>query len=352
MTKKIVIGLMSGTSGDGLDITACRFFKEGKAWNYQIISSETINYSDFWKKQLRTADKLETSEFLKLDLEYGKYLGQQVNDFLKRHKLAAELIGTHGHTIFHKPGKGLTYQLGAGNALFYETRVPVISDFRIDDVLSGGQGAPLAPAGDYYLFQEYDFRLNLGGFSNISFSENGIVYAFDICPVNYVLNREAGKLGKTFDHNGFIASENDADIELLNALNQMKYYNLSPPKSLSREWVEQEWDSVIRKFSLSPGVKIATITEHITDQLAEVLNRGKNRKNVLITGGGAKNKYLIQRLKQKIRLRIIIPDEEIIEYKEALIFAFLALLKQRGQINIFSSVTGASEDLSAGILYV
>ncbi|MFO8054465.1 MAG: anhydro-N-acetylmuramic acid kinase [Bacteroidales bacterium] len=344
-----VLGIMSGTSLDGVDIACCDFdMSLAAGWDFQISNAETIAYSDKWKAKLQNAHLLDGRSILALHQEYGRFLGKQVILFLERHNLTVDLIGSHGHTVFHEPQKGFTFQLGCGKAMWKTCKIPVVADFRTDDVLLGGQGAPLAPIGDDRLFDQYYFRLNLGGFSNISMNRNNRLVAFDICPVNYALNREAGKLGLSFDEYGKLAMKGQCLPELLAELNALDFYKKKPPKSLGREWMEKVWNKCTHRYVQPPENMLATFTEHITDQLSNVLNEYPGSEQVLLTGGGAKNTYLLQRLKVKTDHKIVVPDMLTVDYKEALIFAFMAMLKQKDQINVFASVTGATKDSSAG----
>ncbi len=346
-----IIGLMSGTSLDGLDIANVRFGHHYKKWTFRFACTETIAYPDEWKKKLKDAHYLDSLSLLKLDVEFGRYLAGQVQQFLQKHRLNAELIGSHGHTIFHQPDNGISFQLGSGKALAKASGLTVVSDFRTDDVLYGGQGAPFAPIGDFHLFNEYQFRINLGGFSNISYEDDGVTRAFDICPVNYILNKEALKKNRDFDYNGKLAQQGAVNIKLLKELNQLRFYQNKPPKSLGREWVDTSFYPVAQKMDLSPEDKLATYVEHISTQISGVLNRFKETGKVLLTGGGAKNGFLLKKLQEKTSHRIIVPDVQLVDFKEALIFAFMAKLRIEGEINVFSSVTGASRNTSAGTIF-
>jgi len=281
--------------------------------------------------------------------EYGKYIGQQVLNFIEANKFKPDFIASHGHTIFHKPDEQLTLQIGDGNTIAAITGYPVVFDFRSLDVSLGGQGAPLVPIGDKLLFGEYDFCLNLGGFANISFEKNNQRMAFDICPVNFVLNHLAEKEHKSFDTDGELAKSGKVNPELLNELNLLAYYKLSSPKSLGREWVEEKVFPLLEKYNLSNIDLISTFTEHVAIQIARVIKNEKGN-SLIITGGGAYNKYLIDRIKHHSNIRVLIPEALLVEYKEALVFAFLGLLRLRGEVNCLSSVTGASRDSSTGVL--
>ena len=347
----VVAGLMSGTSLDGVDIAFCSFKEHKEKWEYRILEAKTFSYDKNWKHTLGKAHLLQGEELINLDRYYGNFLGDQVNQFISETGIKPQLIASHGHTVFHRPDKGYTFQTGNGINIFVRTGIPVVSDFRSLDVALGGQGAPLVPVGDELLFSDYDSCLNLGGFANISFNRQGKRIAFDICPVNIVLNALANELGQEFDEDGQFGETGKTDKELLNSLNQIGYYKESAPKSLSREWVEDEFLPYLKKSKTSTGDKLSTIYDHIAFQVQKVLTT-YSVKNVLITGGGALNKYLAKLLQSESGIEIILPEKIIIQYKEALIFAFLGWLRYHNRTNCLSSVTGAKSDSICGTLNI
>jgi anhydro-N-acetylmuramic acid kinase len=343
-----VIGLMSGTSLDGVDLAYCEF-SFGRKWNFKIICSETVDYTPEWIARLSALTDSGASTLARTHIEYGRYLGKLATDFIHKYDLSPEFISSHGHTIFHQPEKGFTLQIGDGNSISATTGLPVIFDFRSLDVALGGQGAPLVPIGDRLLFSEYDHCLNLGGIANISYEHAGKRIAFDICPVNMALNFLVSFSGYTYDNNGSMASRGQIDPSLLYNLNQLDFYKIKPPKSLGREWVNHHFLPLMSENSFQIENKLRTVAEHIAAQIAKVVNALPMGK-MLVTGGGAKNDFLIGLIKSKINSDLVIPDPEIIDFKEALIFAFLGVLRWRGEINTLSSVTGASKDSCGGIL--
>lgn len=341
------IGLMSGTSLDGLDICYVQFIKN-ETWHYKILKTETIKYTEDWELKLKNAIKLNSEQLLELNVEYGFFLGKEVQKFIQKHNIEnLDIISSHGHTVFHQPQKKFTLQIGDGRAIKIITQNPVIYDFRSQDVLMGGNGAPLVPIGDQLLFSEYDACLNLGGFSNISFIKNNQRIAFDISPVNIVLNSLAEKLGQKFDKDGNFSKQGNIIPELLNLLNTLDFYKKDPPKSLGIEWCNQHIFPLFKEFA--PIDLLATCTEHISTQIATVLNKN-SIKNVLVTGGGAYNSFLIEQIKQKTSTEVIIPTAPLIEFKEALIFAFMGILKMNNEINVLASATGSSNNHSSGII--
>jgi anhydro-N-acetylmuramic acid kinase len=345
-----VIGVMSGTSTDGLDLCLVKFDKSNHS-NYKIINTCTYNYSKSWISKLKNSIYLNEKELKKLDIEFGNYIGDKINTFMRRcGKVKIDLISSHGHTIFHKPDQGITLQIGNGESILQKTKCIVVCDFRTQDVKLGGQGAPLVPIGDLNLFGEYKYCLNIGGFCNISVKKNKTIDAFDISPVNTVLNYYSNKLGYDFDINGNLSKKGNVNSLLLNDLNKMDYYKISGPKSLGIEYVNEKVIPLIKSYSINNYDILKTYIEHVSDQIKKSINEKKDDK-ILITGGGVFNKTLIQKIRDKIICQVIIPEKEIIEHKESIIFAYLGLLKYLNRINCLSNVTGANKDHSSGIIY-
>lgn len=354
MKKYKVIGLMSGSSLDGLDIAYCEFVKN-KNWKYEIIVAETINYNPVWRKKLSFAHKRSKSEISDLDIAFGKLSGLKVKFFIKKYALKPDFISSHGHTIFHQPEKKFTLQIGNGKTIASVCGLPVICDFRSGDVKLGGQGAPLVPIADKILFSNYKFCLNLGGIANISFDDDSNHrIAFDICPVNIILNTLANQLEKQFDKDGKIARSGKIQLPLLQQLNSLCFYQLSPPKSLGREWIEKEYFPILNFSDIPVRDKLRTVCEHIAIQISLVINAIPKHSNskLLITGGGAYNKFLLQRISELVDCKIVLPDDKTIQFKEAMAFAFLGVLKTRKETNILKSVTGAKKDSSGGKIFV
>jgi len=345
-----VIGLMSGTSLDGVDIAYCRFIETEGQWRYEIVNAQTINYNNEWIEKLKNSRKHDTSNFVQTHTEYGHYLGELTNNFIKENNLNIDFISSHGHTVFHQPEKKITFQIGDGSAIASKCNLPVVCDFRSLDVALGGQGAPLVPIGDKLLFSEYDYCLNLGGFANISYDEGKERIAYDICPVNIVLNKLVKELGKDFDDKGKIAASGIIDNNLLKELNNVSFYKNSPPKSLSKEWFMEIFFPVLKKYNISVQDKLRTVCEHIAVQIANT-GKGDKNKTILLTGGGVHNDFLMSRIKALSSHKIIIPSKKIIDFKEALIFAFMGVLRMRKEINCLRSVTGASKDSIGGVIY-
>ena len=342
-----VIGLMSGTSLDGVDIAYCEFNFSGK-WTFILKKAETIAYDERWQKMLGGIHSGTASEISKLDCDYGVFLGQLVNNFLSRNPVEVDFISSHGHTIYHQPANGLTRQIGSGAYLSSVAGLDVVCDFRSQDVALGGQGAPLVPVGDMLLFSDADYCLNLGGIANISFDKNGQRKAFDICACNLILNKYASLKGFPFDKDGMFAENGKVNKALLDVLNSIPYYSLPFPKSLGRENVEADIIPLIDREGIIPEDILATFCEHIAVQISKITSTGRS---MLISGGGALNKHLVKKIEEYSKATIIIPERNIIEYKEAIIFAFLGVLRIRGEVNCLKSVTGAISDSSSGAIY-
>ncbi len=348
-----VIGLMSGTSLDGLDIAYCHFKKEN-GWVFNILEAESIDYDQDFKATLKNSIDLKTVELLVLHNTYGTWLGEQVHHFIKKHNIAVDFVASHGHTVHHQPEIGLTYQIGSGQHLANASGQKVICDFRTGDVAIGGQGAPLVPIGDRLLFGSYDFCLNLGGISNISFEHNQQRVAYDISPANMLLNFICSKINLEYDKGGQLAKSGSVNHNVLDALNTLAYYQLPFPKSLGYEWFVEKVIPIIENTQDTVENLLHTSVHHIATQIAKaVIDTQKKNSTVLVTGGGAKNDFLIEILQQKLIDfgKVVIPEEKIIDYKEAMVFALMGVLRARNEANCLSSVTGAEKNSSSGVIY-
>ncbi|MDD3722816.1 MAG: anhydro-N-acetylmuramic acid kinase [Lutibacter sp.] len=348
--SKYIIGVMSGTSLDGIDIVYVKINATENS-SFEIIKAETISYSNDWKSALKEGFHLSGEALAKLDADYGRHLGNILLNFIKENNISkVDFIASHGHTIFHNPEKNYTLQIGNGPYITAITGIKTICDFRVQDVALGGQGAPLVPVGDELLFSEYDYCLNLGGFSNISFKEKNQRIAYDICPVNIVMNHYVASLNMEYDDKGTMASEGNIEKNLLKELNSLTYYNSEKPKSLGYEFVVDTIFPIIDKYNLNIKDVLRTYVEHIALQISKKID-SNSEKTMLVTGGGAFNNFLMERLQSCTKTQLIIPEETIINYKEALVFALLGFLKDEGKNNCLKSVTGASKDHSSGVVY-
>jgi anhydro-N-acetylmuramic acid kinase len=345
-----VIGVMSGTSLDGIDIAYCEFNLIAEKWQYKIVTAETIPYNKTWLTRLKELHKQPAFVFPKTDAFYGKYIGQLINTFIAKHQLQIDFIASHGHTIFHQPDKGYTAQIGNGANIYAETGITTINDFRVVDVAMGGQGAPLVPIGDELLFNEFDGCLNLGGFSNISFKKEKQRVAFDISPCNMVMNPIANLVGLDYDDEGKLAAQGEINDQLLNQLNALPFYIKMPPKSLGIEWVTEHFWPVVKQYPIPPIDLLATLNKHIVQQIVIII-KANNLKKILTTGGGAFNKLMIDDINAQTQNALIIPDNLLVNYKEALIFGFLGVLRLIKTNNSLTHITGASKDSIGGCIW-
>ena len=345
-----IVGVMSGTSLDGIDLAEISFTKKD-TWQFQILNSTTISYSEDWLRKLKSLTQKTKEDLQQIDVDYTNYLAEVISTFIKKNNINhLDAVCSHGHTALHQPGQKLTYQIGNLPELAKKINQNVVCDFRVQDVKFGGQGAPLVPIGDELLFSDYDYCINLGGFANVSTLINKQRIAFDICPVNTVLNKYVQQLGLNFDDKGNLASQGKINQQLLEQLNALDFYKKSYPKSLGLEWVEQQIFPLINQYDLTIKDILRTMVEHVAQQIAKVISQKVN-VSVLLTGGGTYNDFLVERIKALTNAKIIIPSAELIEFKEALIFGFLGVLKLRKENNCLASVTGASKDHSSGKIY-
>ena len=343
-----IIGLMSGTSLDGLDMCYVEFnYNEGR-WSYNILKAEDEEYPFEIKDKLANAQTMTALEYALFNSDYGLYLGRRVKSFIDKYSLKPDYIASHGHTIFHQPAKRFTAQIGSGAGIAAESGVNTICDFRTTDVALYGQGAPLVPVGDRNLFAEFDYCLNMGGFSNISFNSLEERIAYDISPVNYVLNHYTRKVGLEYDKDGEIARNGKVNPDLLSKLNDLGFYKIKGPKSLGREWVEEVVIPLIDSYEIGLEDRLATYCEHIAVVTSNHIKSGR----VLLTGGGAFNKFLVERMGVNApQCEYFVPDSMTVNFKEALIFAFLGALYSHDMPNCLKSVTGAKYDNIGGALY-
>ena len=343
---------MSGTSLDGVDLAYCTFSFEER-WAFKLEAAQTISYPAAWIKKLKSAHSLSAEKLLMLDVEYGAYLGSLCKNFLVKNKIKeVHFIASHGHTIFHQPENGFTFQLGNGNALYASAGISVIHDFRSLDVMRGGQGAPLVPVGDKHIFSEYDICLNLGGIANLSRDYKKERVAFDVCFLNMGLNYLAQQAGNKFDAAGGMASNGEVDNALLKKLDKVYSAIRNKRPSLGREIFEKQIQSLLDASKISVQDKLRTLTESSAKEIVQAISESTVHPTVLCTGGGAFNSFLIYRIIELLedKATLVIPEEDIINFKEAIVFAFLGILRVRDEANCLKSVTGASQDSSSGIM--
>jgi len=355
MSAYKIIGLMSGTSLDGLDLAYCHIEQKNEQWQFEIVKTKSISYDEKMRLQLQNALHFEADKLLILNASYGTWLGEQCNLFIDAYDLEVDAVASHGHTIHHQPENGFTYQIGAGQHLANVSGHRVVCDFRTNDVALGGQGAPLVPIGDQLLFNHFDFCLNLGGISNISFNYQGKRIAYDIGLANMILNYIVKKINLSFDDDGSIASRGILNDEMLRRLNDLAYYKLDFPKSTGYEWFLQEVVPIVDSTDDTIENLLYTAVHHITDQISHqvVTYSTKSKSKLFVTGGGALNSFLMKILRSKLdeTVEIVASDKTLIEFKEALVFALMGVLRLEQKINVLSSVTGASKDSSSGVVY-
>lgn len=338
---------MSGTSLDGIDLAICRF---PNTHSFELKHFKTISYSKIWKQKLETAHTLTGLELRKLELEYSEYTAKCVLDFIDKTAENVDFIACHGHTIFHQPDNKLTLQIMDGSVLANLTGITSICDFRSGDMALGGQGAPLVPIGDALLFGEYEACLNLGGFANLSYEHNNERIAYDISPANLILNELAQRKSLEYDKGGAMAKSGKIIPDILEKLDSLPFYSAPFPKSLGREWMEENISPVFKKEDTHDS--LATCIEHISNQIAKALNQVAKTGKVMVTGGGAHNTFLMERVNHKTHLDLIIPSSSIIDAKEAIVFAFLGKLRLEEKPNTLASVTGAKRNSVGGAVYL
>ena len=348
MKETLAIGLMSGSSLDGLDLALVRFSIDGDRYSYSILNAETLPYPESWRQKLSNAFLAQPDTLEPLDLEYGAYLGDCLREFAAKHGITPDFVASHGHTVFHQPERRYTLQIGNGQAIADHCGFLTINDFRSEDVSKGGQGAPLVPIGDRLLFSDYELCLNIGGIANISYEWDGRRIAYDLCIANQALNWLAQREGLAYDKDGGMARTGSLDEGLLRQLNSHPYYRQTPPKSLGREFFETFQRPLLETQPTANA--LATFTEHIAIQIAEGIHDVPQGR-MLVTGGGAFNTFLIERLQQHTHHEVVVPDPQTVNYKEALIFAFLGLLRLEGRTNVLCSVTGAPSDSCSGRIW-
>ena len=349
MINHRAIGIMSGTSVDGIDIAHCTFKKE-KKWSYKIDQAITINYPKGLKNRLLEAQKLNGYELIQLDHNLGDFIGEKTKSFIKEHNLNPEIISCHGHTVFHNIKDKISYQIGNANRIYSILKIPFINNFRELDVIFEGEGAPLVPIGEKLLFHGYNYFINIGGILNLTKIDNNKIIAYDVVPANIVLNNISNKLEYEYDDKGNMAKNGNLIPKLFEKLNSLDYYKKTNPKSIGLEWIKKNIFLTIYEYKYKSIDLLNTFTKHIAFQLTNNI-KGQGNK-ILITGGGAYNDYLIKKLKSydKNKNDWEIPNDNLVNYKEALIFAFIGLLRQLNKKNILKSVTGSSKNISSGTI--
>lgn len=350
-----IIGLMSGSSLDGVDLALCEFDQQENTLFWKILKSSTCSYSAEWKSRLINLPISSARDLMLADYEIGYLFGEMVWDFAKGQSV--DYIASHGHTLFHEPENKMTCQIGNGAAIAQTAGITTINDFRSSDISLGGHGAPLASIVDRDLLTDYAALVNLGGISNVSFTKKGSVFAYDVSPCNQLLNYLAAKCGLEYDKNGEMASRGQSHQGLMDEFLKFEFYKLDHPKSLDNNALQKYFFPVLDGFDLSVMDKMSTAVELIattlTDELQKELSSTEDVAKVLLTGGGAKNKFLVERIRQlNPNQQIVVPDETLIDFKEALLMAYMGYLRVMGKTNVACSVTGAEKDSISGAIYI
>ncbi|MBK9318685.1 MAG: anhydro-N-acetylmuramic acid kinase [Bacteroidetes bacterium] len=347
--KITVIGLMSGTSLDGVDLAACSFENVENRWTYELSKAETIPYSSEWENKLRHLQEAPAPLVFETHAALGRMYGEMINAFAHHLPQKPDLIASHGHTLFHRPDLDYTTQIGCGAHIAAVTGIDTVCDFRSKDVALGGQGAPLVPVGDHYLFSDYDACINLGGIANISMIAENRRIAFDISPVNMALNVLANREGLPYDDRGKLAASGEVIPEKLKAMNDLEFYKIKGAKSIGREWFEKHFLPIIQNGKTADLCR--TVCEHIADQHTLALQSLPEQAKILVTGGGAFNTFLVERISEKSKKQLHVPKKELVQFKEAIVFAFLGVLNYWGRVNVFDSATGSVKQHVGGAFY-
>lgn len=342
-----VLGVMSGSSLDGVDLALCTLEKKRGRWASTITDAKTVPYPVQLRTRLLEVMNGSALELARLDVELGAFIGRGCKAFIGKR---VDLIASHGHTIFHLPEEALTIQIGSGAAIAAITGIATVCDFRSKDVALGGQGAPLVPLGEQLLFTGHKAFINLGGICNISLHGTKRVTGYDVCIGNQALNFLAAEAGKPFDKNGAISAGGSINAALLAQLNALPFHTQKPPRSLGREWFNEEVQPLINDRRIPLPDRMRTVVEHIAKQLGSALK--STRSPVLVTGGGAHNSFLMDRIRANTHADVQVPHRTIVDYKEALVFALLGLMRMNGEVNTLASVTGAKRDSVGGAVYL
>lgn len=352
----VVLGTISGSSLDGLDVALCRIEHEGDQFSWELLAGDTIPFPDELVAKLALGERMNVNELCITEVAFSRFCGQAIHDFLKRNNARADYVSSHGHTITHHPELGYTLQIGDGAIMAEMTGLPTVVDSRANDVARGGQGAPIAPIVEQHLLAGHRYYLNLGGIANISEHTTGQITSYDVCPCNQILNAEAKRLGMAYDAGGEVARSGSVHHEAIKALGQLDYFHQPAPKSLDNKWVMTAFYDVLREYELTPADALATMVECATDHIADSVSDAHDGPvTLLATGGGAHNVYFIERLQSKIKAKnveVVVPDADIIDYKEAILMSLMGYLRVNNMPNTIPTVTGADRATSGGAIYV
>lgn len=364
----LYIGLMSGTSMDGVDAALCEF--EGAIFK-RVNATHSLEYPPALRQQLLKLQRAETSialsEFAELDELTADVFAQVTNDLLIQTGLVPAQItalGSHGQTVFHDPLHARSsLQLGDPNRIAVRTGISTVADFRRKDIALGGHGAPLVPAFHQAMFgaaHESRCVLNLGGIANITLlpKDKQTVRGFDTGPGNGLMDEWAQlHLNRAFDADGAFAAQGQLHDELLAALLADTYFQQAPPKSTGRDQFHLEW--VRRCYptlgALPPADVQRTLTELTARSVADAIKaHAPATQRLLVCGGGARNGCLMQRLRELTGLSVELTDAYGLptQWVEAAAFAWLAMRRVNGLSGNLPAVTGASKETVLGGLFL
>ncbi len=353
-----IIGLISGSSLDGLDVALCHFSgKSPSAVKWSLVRTETFEFSEGLLLKLKQVSSCSVIPLKKLEVEFTEFCISAIEQFLEKVEVDVDYIASHGHTVFHYPEDGFTLQIGSGALLAEGTGIPCISDLRSNDIALGGQGAPVAPIVEQWLYRGYDYYINLGGIANISVHSDSEIISFDSCPCNQVLNFVAQRKGMPYDKGGLLAQSGQPNSDLIRKMKTHSYFGLPAPKSLDNSWVHEEFITKYIDSDLSPEDLLASMSHFIADQLSDDLTRNIHKAHapsqILLTGGGAHNHFLVDVLRSKLKgnIKLVIPEKQTIDFKEAVLIALMGYLRVHKIPNIIPSVTGAKRPSTSGAMY-
>ena len=362
-----VLGIMSGSSLDGMDLALCEVRLDRSTTptgvaHFALLAAETLPYSDLWQRRLANLPDQDARTFARTHTYFGHLTAEFALDFLQRHRTTADFIATHGHTVFHEPDRNHSAQIGDGAATAALTSVPTIAQFRQTDVAAGGQGAPIVPLFERLVLGAYAFFLNLGGIANLSYhAPDGRTVAFDVTGANQPLNALAGLAGQPYDADGALARSGTPVSELLERLDALPFLEQPYPKSLSNQWVVEHLTAPLLAYPASIADRLATAVEHTARQIGMAVRRVAERENVpdtdrtlYVTGGGAFNGYLLERLRTQLPpgMNLHIPPSDWVQFKEAMLMALLGAFRWEGVPNVLPSATGARRATVNGAVYL
>lgn len=356
-----ILGLISGSSLDGLDMAICQFDEQATSQlEWEVIHTQTAGFPEGLLSRLVRSTELSTRELMELEVEFSKFCASESLDFLTKAKCSVDYIASHGHTVFHYPEDGYTVQIGKGSIIAELTGIPSISDFRSNDIALRGQGAPLAPIVERYLYPGYNVYFNLGGIANFSIHEKSNIRSIDSCPCNQVLNFLISANGLPYDDRGRVARSGKVNDQLLKEWSSLEYFKLSGPKSMDNSWVHQIFIPVMNKYHLSMKDALATMVEFTALQLSKDISKLLQLDSItqmsgFVTGGGAYNDYLLERMTyhfQKLGLSLEVPDAQTIEFKEAILMSLMGYLRILERPNTIPTVTGAAKMSIGGAVYL